>query len=106
MAVVALDTHAVVEELQAAGFTEAQAEAVTRTVRKAQDLDLSHLATRADLSELRHSTKGDIDALRQSTRTGIAELKADLLKWMVGAIGLQTVGAIGALIALPRMLPR
>ena len=43
--VLALDTHEGVKELQAAGFTDVQAEAVTRVVRRAQDVDLSNLAT-------------------------------------------------------------
>ncbi len=76
-----LDTHEVVKELKAAGFTEDQAEAVTRVVRRAQDVDLSSLATKTDL----------------------AETKAGILKWMVSTIGLQTVVIIGAVIALVRM---
>ena len=133
MAVVALDTHAVVKELQAAGFSEAQAEAVTHAVRRAQDVDLSHLATKsdiqalrmeidglragtkadldslragtkADLDSLRTSTKADIDSLRAGTKADIAELKADILKWMVGAIGVQTIAILGALVGLARVL--
>ncbi|MBX9698001.1 MAG: CCDC90 family protein [Acetobacteraceae bacterium] len=129
MAVVALDTHAVVKELQAAGFSEAQAEAVTRAVRRAQDLDLSNLATKsdiqalktdfqvlkteidglrtstkADIDSLRASTKADNDSLRASTKADISELKADILKWMVGAIGVQTIAILGALVGLARVL--
>jgi hypothetical protein len=33
-------------------------------------------------------------------RTAIAESKADILKWMVGTIGFQTVIILGAVIAL------
>ena len=166
MAVIALDTHAVVKELQAAGFTEPQAEALTRAVRKAQDVDLSTLATKADLNvvktdlnvlktdldvvktdlnvlktdlhvvktdlnvlkadlqilrseldkfrletktdidSLRQSTRADIDGLRLSTRADMAELKADLLKWTMGAIGLQTIATTGTGAALIRLLPR
>lgn len=43
----ALHTHEVVKELKAAGFTDEQAEAVTRAVRRAQDIDLSNLVTKA-----------------------------------------------------------
>jgi hypothetical protein len=74
-----------VKELKAAGFTDDQAEAVTRVVRNAQSLDLSSLATKTDL------------------QVGLAETKADILKWMVGTIGIQTVVIIGAVIALVRM---
>lgn len=60
---------------------------MTRVVRKAQDVDLSNLATKADLAALE---------LR------LAELKAELLKWLLGSIGIQTVVIIGALLALVR----
>jgi lipoate synthase len=85
MAMVALDTHEVVKELKAAGFTDEQAEAVTRVVRNAQDVDLSNLVTKTDL------------------QVGLAETKAEILKWMVSSIGVQTVVIIGAVIALVRM---
>ena len=83
MAVVALDTHAVVKELQAAGFSEAQAEAVTRAVRRAQDVDLSHLATKSDIQGLRMEidglragTKADLDSLRAGTKADLDSLRA------------------------------
>ena len=44
-----LDTHELVKDLKASGFTDAQAEAVTRAVRQAQDLDLSNLATKKSI---------------------------------------------------------
>jgi hypothetical protein len=34
----------------------------------------------------------------------MAELKADILKWMFGAIGFQTVLILGAVIALIRII--
>lgn len=68
MTTLAFDTHEIVKELTKAGFTEAQAEAVTRAVKKGQDVDLAHLATKADL----------------------AETKADLLKGVFGALAAQT----------------
>jgi hypothetical protein len=78
MTLAALDTHAIVKDLRAAGFNEEQAEAVTRVVRQAQDMDLSALATKTDL----------------------AETKAEILKWMVSVIGIQTIVIIGAVLAL------
>jgi RNA-binding protein YhbY len=67
---------------------------VTRVVRKAQDVDLSDLATRTDLS-----------AIKADLEKSIAENKAEILKWMVGSIGFQTVVIIGALLALTRSVP-
>jgi len=73
MTISALDTHQTVKELTAAGFTDAQAEALTGALRRVQDIDLSNLATKSDLAELRAATKADL-----------AETKAEMLKWFVG----------------------
>jgi hypothetical protein len=80
MAVTTLDTHEVVKELLAAGFSDKQAEAVTRVVQRSQDIDLSNLATKADLQIGLAAAKVDL-----------AETKAEILKWMVGSLGVQTV---------------
>ena len=137
MAITGLDTHEIVKDLTAAGFTEDQAEAVTRWVRKSQDLDLSIFATKADLdagiasvrSDL-SATQTDVEASIAATKTdletsiaatradlearlaaikaelqlSLAETKADILKWMVGTIGVQTVVILGAVVALSRVM--
>ena len=118
MNVVALDTHEVVKELKAAGFTDEQAEAVTRQLRRVQDIDLSNLATKTDLAAVATkvdlaaaATKADVatmaskaDLAAFATKADLAETKAEILKWMVGTIGLQTVVIVGALLTLVRML--
>jgi hypothetical protein len=91
MAITTLDTHEVVKDLKSAGFTDEQAEAVTRHLQRSQDLDLSSLATKGDLAGL-------------ATMGYVAETKADILKWMVSSIGLQTVVIIGAVVALVRVV--
>jgi hypothetical protein len=48
MATIAVDTHEVVTYLQGAGFTKDQAEALVTAAKK---VDLSSLATKADLKE-------------------------------------------------------
>ena len=70
-----LDTHELVKDLKASGFTDAQAEAVTRAVRLAQDLDLSNVATKTD----------------------VAELELRLIKWVTG-VGVSAALAVGAMI--------
>ena len=136
MNVVALDTHEVVKELKAAGFTDEQAEAVTRQLRRVQDIDLSNLATKTDLAAVAtkvdlaaaatkadlatmaskadlaaFATKADLatmatkaDLGTMASKADLAETKAEILKWMVGTIGLQTVVIVGALLTLVRML--
>jgi len=48
-----LDTHELVKDLKASGFTDEQAAAVTRAVRLVQDLAVPNLATRTDIADIR-----------------------------------------------------
>ena len=61
-------------------------------------------AIRRDIDALRTSTKSDIEALRLSTHAGIATAKSDIIEWMFGMIGFQTVAILGAVVALVRSL--
>ena len=74
MAVSALDTHELVKDLKSAGFTDEQAEAVTRAVKRSHELDFSDLATKADVAALR----ADTAALRADTAALGARLEARL----------------------------
>ena len=82
---VTFDTHRFVKNLTACGFTERQAEVLAE---EQVNLLESNLATKADIEDLRLSTKADI-----------AAVKADLLKWMIGAMIAQG-GLIVALVEL------
>jgi hypothetical protein len=64
-----ISTHETVKSLTAVGFTDAQAEALTAAVKQAVDIDLSNIATKTDMADLRRET---------------AETKAELVKWIVG----------------------
>lgn len=63
--------------LKATGLSEDQAEAITTAIR---DADLTDLVTKTDL----------------------AEAKFDIMKWVIGAIGFQTIASVGAIVALSR----
>lgn len=93
MTVVALDTLEMAKELKAAGFSDQQAEAVTRLVRTSRDFDVSHVATKSDLREQELRLEAKIEAT-----------KAEIIKWMFGTIGFQTLIILGAVIALARLL--
>jgi hypothetical protein len=101
MAISSLDTHEIVKDLKAAGFTDEQAEAVTRAVKQAQDIDLSNLATKTDLAELRHEFKLDLAELRTATKTDLAEVRAELIKWVVGVGSAQ----VAMILAVLRLFP-
>jgi polyhydroxyalkanoate synthesis regulator phasin len=79
--------------------------------------NLTDLATKADLAavrteiaELRTELKTEIAELRTELKTEFAELKieiagikVELLKWIIGAIGFQTVVILGAVISAIRI---
>ena len=69
---IAFDTHRFVKRLTESGFTEKQAETLAE----------EHVA----LLNGNLATKADIEALRQETRAAIEAVKADLLKWLIGAL--------------------
>jgi hypothetical protein len=95
MAITALDTHQTVKDLTAAGFTDAQAEALTQALRQVQQIDLSDLATKADLADLRSEMKLEFAEVRRE----MAEMKTELIKWVLG-IGFAQVATILAVLKL------
>ena len=106
MAITAIDTHQTVKNLTAAGFTDAQAEALTSALRRVQEIDLSDLVTKADLADL--ATRGELADLRNEMRVEfanirreMADMKTELIKWVLG-IGFAQVAAI---VALLRLIP-
>ena len=75
------------------------------------DIDALRIATKAEFVAVRHDiealrveTKTDIEALRLSTRADIATAKSDIIRWMFGMFGFQTVAILGAVGALVRSL--
>ncbi len=64
--------------------------------------DLAQFATKADSAQF--ATKADLATTKSELQTAIAETKADLLKWVIGTIGFQTVLILGAVVALARAL--
>jgi hypothetical protein len=97
MTITSIDTHQTVKDLTAAGFTDTQAEALTQALRQVQQIDLSDLATKADVVDLRREMATKIDL--ENVRREMAEIKAELIKWVVG-IGFAQVAAILAVLRL------
>ena len=81
------DTHKFVKHLTENGFTEQQAEALAD---EQVNLLNSNLATKAD-----------IEALRQEIKTDMANLRAELVKWVYGAMIAQVI----LIVALVKLLP-
>ncbi len=84
MAAITFDTLAYSKKLRSAGFTEQQAEVAAETQKETIEVVIAELETR-HLREM--ATKLDIETVRKE----IAEVKADLIRWVVGAGFLQTI---------------
>ena len=112
---------AVSSRQQAEALAEEQARLIGGRLATKTDIDAFRLATKTDIEALSLATKTDIEALSQATTTDIgmvnaniealrvsakadlAETKADILKWMVSSIGIQTIVIVGAVTALVRI---
>ena len=110
-AAIAFDTHRFVKRLTESGFTEKQAETLAE---EHVALLNANLATKADIAAvtadiakveagieaLRQETTASIEALRQETRASIEAVKADLLKWLFGAL----IAQGGLIVTLVKLL--
>lgn len=77
MATLTIDTLHFVKQLRQSGMPEQQAEAIAVAFQEVtKDAELA--------------TKQDIEILRMEFRKDMAELKSDLIRWVVGAGFLQT----------------
>ncbi len=108
---IAFDTHRFVKRLTESGFTVKQAETLAE---EHVALLNANLATKADIARieagmeaLRQETTAGIEALRQEARIETAKVearieavKADLLKWMFGAL----IAQGGLVVALVKLL--
>ncbi len=76
---------------RAEGFADAMAEALE-----------GDIARKGDLLETELRLKNDIEGVK----TDIESSKADIIKWMFGTIGFQTIIILGAAIALARIVSK
>ena len=91
---VAFDMLKLAQRLEAAGFPPKQAQDMASAIA---DTIIDSVVTRKYL-DLR------LTELRSDTTARLAELKAEMLKWMIGAVGLQRVAILGGVAALFRLL--
>jgi len=59
-----------------------------------------------EIAEVKAKLKTEIAELRTELKTDVAEVNTDILKWMVGAIGFQTVATLGTVIPLVVILAK
>ena len=101
------DTHAFVKRLTAAGMPEAQAEVLAdEQVRLIDDrLATKELqaATKEDIAKLQAATKTDLREFELKIEAKLERFKSEIIAWMSGTIGFQTIVLVGAVVALARL---
>ena len=103
-----LDTLAYSETLKACGFSEQQAATQARALAEILD---RQMATKAEINEHENNLRRDIreselrlEAKLAETNTRIAEVKADLTRWVIGAGFLQTTIVVAVLMKVAKLL--
>lgn len=118
-----LDTLDYATKLKAGGFSEQQAETQARALAEIID---RQIATRTDVTERENGLRSDIEASRVELKRDIeasrvelkrdlreaelrmearlAETKADLTRWVVGAGILQTSLIVGVLLKVAKLI--
>jgi hypothetical protein len=91
MATLAFDTYAFILKLKESGIPEeqarAQVEALSTAFEQFQgETHFTELATKQDIKELELK----IEVLRAESKRDMAETKAELIRWIIGAGFLQT----------------
>lgn len=102
------DTHRHVKELAAHGLSEACAESIVKVV---QEGFTHHVATKADLTELRAGLQEQLTKLdgrvtnietNMATKNDLASAKTDIVKWNLGTILTLLALGIAAFAAWPQ----
>jgi len=115
MSTLTFDTLKFANQLKIAGVPSVHAEAEAKALSEVLETNLGELATKSDLREvesgLRHEigdVRKDLQRVEERFDTKLANLKFELLKWMIGlAIAQATlvIGLIGVLIGLLKFFP-
>ena len=95
MTTVVFDTHDFVRRLHKVGFSEEQAEMVTKLQQEAVNASLEQMhnvevATRQDFRETALALKHGLREVELKIELKISETKAELVRWVIGVALLQT----------------
>ena len=97
MTTITFDTHEFFNELKNAGFSDQQAEVITRLQKSAAASTLEQARVEYELDEV--ATRRDLNELALILRAEIGGVKYDLVKWIAGMM-LAQAGVIAALVKL------
>lgn len=103
MTTITFDTHEFIKELKGAGFSEEQAEIITK---------LQKLAVASTLDQAKHDfeldnlvTNQSLDLRIKDVELKIVETKSELIRWVVSVGLLQTALIAGLLLKLISSIP-
>jgi hypothetical protein len=96
-----LDTLAYPDNLKAGGFSPQQAETQARA--PAEILD-RQMATKTEVAERENNLQHAIEILRLELKRDLAETKADLTRWVIGAGIVQTSVIVGVLLKVAKLV--
>lgn len=98
MTAITFDTHEFFKELKGVGFSEQQAEVITRLQKSAIKETLEQAKNDYHLDEI--ATKRDLRESEMKLELKMAETKAELIRWVVGVGLLQTTLIVGLMLKL------
>ncbi len=99
MSTITFDTHEFIKELKNAGFSEEQAEIITKLQKAAMNLTLEQAKHDYDLDNLvtNHSLDSRLRESELKSEVRLAETKSELIRWIV-SVGLLQTALITALL--------
>ena len=103
------DRLATKEDIAKLGAEIARLEAATRTdiarLESSTKNDIAQLeaSTKAEFARAEAATKAEFARLEAASKAALAETKADILKWVSGMMGFQTIVILGAVFGLARL---
>ena len=91
------DTHKYIKSLQETGFNEQQAKILVKSLLESRDFDLSILATREQISEVKteiaqldsklskeiSATREQVSEVKSDLQKQIVQVESNILKWML-----------------------
>jgi hypothetical protein len=96
-----VDTLKLYERFRKTDLSEAASKEIAEAIKETNDDLIDILATKNDLASL--ATKEDVVALRAETSALVANLKVELIKWMIG-VGIAGFTALLGLFKLLKLI--
>jgi Protein of unknown function (DUF1640) len=101
-----LATKEDIAKLQAAtkeDIAKLQAATTMDIARVHEDIARLQAATKEDIAKLQAATKTDLREMELKIDAKIESVKSEIVRWMFGTIGFQTIVVVGAVVALARL---